>query len=69
MRRLLFFIPAGLFVVLAGFFLTQLLLGRDPSHIPSALLDRPVPQFALPGVEGRDGPDGFATADLRGSPV
>ena len=42
-------------------------MGRDPSHIPSALLDQPVPQFALPGVEGREGPDGFDTADLEGS--
>ncbi len=67
MRRWLFFAPVGLFVVLGGVFLSQLLLGRDPSHIPSALVDRPVPEFVLPGVEGRDGPAGFATADLQGS--
>ena len=67
MRRLLFFGPAAVFVLLAGLFLSQLLLGRDPSHIPSALLDQPVPEFALPAVEGRNGADGFTTADLRGS--
>ncbi len=66
MRRLIFFLPAGAFVILAGFFLSQLLLNRDPSYIPSALIDRPAPAFALPGVDGRPGPDGFATADLLG---
>ncbi len=72
MRRLLFFAPAAVFVVLVGFFLSQLLLGRNPAIIPSALLDRPVPEFTLPGIEGRaeaeggDGAAGFATADLQG---
>ena len=65
MRRLVFFAPIGVFLVLVGFFLSQLLLGRDPSVIPSALIDQPVPEFVLPAVEGRPG-GGFATADLRG---
>ena len=76
MRRLLFFGPAAIFVVIVGFFLNQLLFGGNPSLIPSALIDRPAPDFVLPAVAGRDqadrdqrgrgGPDGFSTADLKG---
>ena len=37
---------------------------RDPSGLPSALLGKPVPNFALPPVRGRQ--LGLATADLKG---
>lgn len=62
MRRLLFIMPLLLFAGLAaylGFGLT-----RDASVVPSALLDRPVPEFALPPLlpDGK----GLATADLKG---
>jgi cytochrome c biogenesis protein CcmG/thiol:disulfide interchange protein DsbE len=46
------YIPLGLFALLAGLFLFQLLSGKDPSRIPSALINRPVPEFALPALEG-----------------
>ncbi len=71
MRRLLFFGPAAIFVVIVGIFLNQLLFGGNPSLIPSALIDQPAPDFVLPAVVGRvggsrDGPDGFSTGDLKG---
>ena len=39
-------------------------LTLNPREIPSALIDRPVPQFQLAAVMGRTA--GLATADLRG---
>jgi cytochrome c biogenesis protein CcmG/thiol:disulfide interchange protein DsbE len=38
-------------------------LGRDPSVLPSALIDTPAPAFDLPGLGARAG---LATADLPG---
>ncbi len=67
--RLSFIVPAGAFVVLAavfGFYLYQIGPGgKDISDIPSALIDKPVPEFRLPPIEGRD--DGFSSADLVGT--
>ena len=40
-------------------------LGRDPKLIPSVLIDRPVPDFALAPLPGL-GDTGFKTADLKG---
>jgi len=39
-------------------------LGRNPQNIPSALIGKAVPEFALPPVQGRT--MGLAAADLRG---
>src|SRR3546814_15291141 len=39
-------------------------LTRDPREIPSALIGKPVPEFALPPVQGRT--RGLASADLKG---
>ncbi|MEQ8666910.1 MAG: DsbE family thiol:disulfide interchange protein [Rhodospirillales bacterium] len=61
-RRWLFLVPVLVFGILAIYFAVG--LTRDPSKIPSALIDKPAPEFALPGIEGRGGP-GFSTADLR----
>ena len=48
--RLKLFIPLALFGVLA------LLLARglqlDPREVPSALIDRPLPSFSLPALDG-----------------
>ncbi|MBP5858063.1 DsbE family thiol:disulfide interchange protein [Marivibrio halodurans] len=66
--RLIFLIPLVLFLVLAGYFAVQLLSGEDPRAVPSALIDKPAPDFDLPGLYA--GEPGFATADLkRGGPV
>jgi len=61
-------IPAGLFVVLAGFFLVAIFRG-DPSRVPSALIGRYVPAFSLDAVEGLDRP-GMASTDFgQGKPI
>lgn len=66
MRRLLFIIPALLFVAVAA--MLAIGLSRDPAELPSALLDRPAPDFALPPLPGRDD-HGFARSDLGGEPM
>ena len=63
MRRLLYVLPLAVFTVLAIYF--ALGLGMDPRIIPSAMIDKPVPQFTLPPIEGGGG-RGFSDTDLRG---
>lgn len=71
-KRFWVFLPAGLFLGLTGLFLYALNAG-DPSKLPSALIGKPVPQFALPAVDGLveagQPVQGFSDADLRGSPI
>ena len=62
-RRLRYLLPVFVFVALAAALGVQLLTG-DPSRVPSALIDKPVPEFALPPVQGFEEAGGFATADL-----
>ena len=67
-------LPLLIFAVLAGLF-WYALQGGDPSRLPSALIGKPVPDFALQGIEGLSGADGksvsgFASADLaQGEPT
>lgn len=61
-RRLAFFVPVLVFVGLAVAFAVGLTM--NPREIPSVLIDKPVPDFRLPPVKGRD--LGLATTDLRG---
>src|SRR5215470_13217413 len=61
MRRLAYLLPVALFLVLAGYF--YLGLQRDPGLLPSALIDKPAPQFALSGLGSKPG---LATTDLAG---
>ena len=62
-------LPLALFLGLCAYLAVGLF--RDPSTIPSALIDRPVPPTDLPPLEGRPagtGPgDGLRQADLTGS--
>lgn len=51
MGRLRLFIPLGLFLVLGVFLMRGLQL--DPKALPSALIDKPLPEFTLP-VLGRE---------------
>ncbi len=67
-RRLLFFVPAAVFGVLAGYFLWGLDPERDPRAVPSVMIDRPVPEFDLGPIEGMDGP-GLRSADLKNGQV
>ena len=64
----MFLLPAALFLALAAVFALYLEQigsgGKDISEIPSALIDKPAPQFSLPLIAG-SGP-GFSTADLGG---
>ncbi|MEM9170773.1 MAG: DsbE family thiol:disulfide interchange protein [Pseudomonadota bacterium] len=57
----LVFAPLIAFAVIAAAFAVS--LTRDPSTIPSALIDRPAPTFDLAGIGGADG---LSTDDLRG---
>jgi len=63
MKRLLFLLPVLIFAVVAGYFLWGLAPGRDPGNVPTAMIDKPPPQFDLPAVPGLGVP-GFATGDL-----
>jgi cytochrome c biogenesis protein CcmG, thiol:disulfide interchange protein DsbE len=59
---MLFLLPLALFLVLVVVFAMG--LGRDPSLLPSALINRPAPNFVLPGLY--DPVVGLARADLGG---
>jgi cytochrome c biogenesis protein CcmG/thiol:disulfide interchange protein DsbE len=62
-KRLLFLLPVVLFVAVG----IGLALGltRDPSVLPSVLIDKEVPSFELPSLEGVGRP-GFSSEDLEG---
>lgn len=70
-RRLIFaLLPAAGFLLLVAFFATTLVkeefFGHNPAELPSAMIDKPAPEFALPALV--DDRPGLATADLRGAP-
>jgi cytochrome c biogenesis protein CcmG/thiol:disulfide interchange protein DsbE len=62
--RLKLFLPLILFAMLAITLFRG--LGLDPSEMPSALLDRPLPAFSLPGL-GQTRL--LSQADLKGQPA
>ncbi|PVB61223.1 DsbE family thiol:disulfide interchange protein [Labrenzia sp. 011] len=63
-------LPLVVFAALASLFLFQLTLGGDPQKIPSALINKPAPDFtldAVPGIFRDDVPvPGFSRDDLLG---
>ncbi|MBI3453910.1 MAG: DsbE family thiol:disulfide interchange protein [Rhodospirillales bacterium] len=63
MRRLFFLLPLIAFVAVAGYFAVG--LTRDPSKLPSVLIDRPIPEFKLPAVAGTNVP-GLSSETIRG---
>lgn len=63
MRRWLFIAPLLVVVALAAVFYALLMDDKDPSEIPSALIDRPVPAFTLPGLGSSPG---LSSGDLKG---
>ncbi len=68
MRYLLYTLPLLLFAGLAFYLWDG--LGKDPSVLPSALIDKPAPQISLPPLPGRAVALPLATADLvTGEPV
>jgi cytochrome c biogenesis protein CcmG/thiol:disulfide interchange protein DsbE len=62
LKRFLIFAPFALFAALAAAFWGG--LGRDPSILPSALIDQPMPAFSLQPV--REGDAAFANEELAG---
>jgi len=65
MPRLLLFIPLALFIVL-GLFLWKG-LSIDPRELPSALLNKPFPEFQLSALS--DSSQTLTKADFNGQPV
>ena len=64
MKRLILLLPLAIFLAVALFLYRGLFL--DPSELPSALIDKPVPAFSLPAVLD----DGVITQDdLKGKPA
>jgi cytochrome c biogenesis protein CcmG/thiol:disulfide interchange protein DsbE len=68
LRKLLFILPSAIFLGVMAFSLWGLLSDRDPSAVPSNLIDKPVPAFDLPGVEGLETP-GLSSALLADGKV
>lgn len=65
MQRILFVLPLIVFAALAAYFVAG--LGMNPRVVPSALIDKPVPQFDLPAL--RETGKGLATGDFGGEVV
>jgi len=63
-RTPLRFLPLGVFALLAALFLVRLFAG-DASRIPSALIGKPAPAFALPPLGGLPDVPGLSSEDLR----
>ncbi len=51
-RRALYLLPLVGFVALAAYFFYGLSSGYNPELLPSALIDKPAPQFQLAGLNG-----------------
>ena len=66
MKRILFLAPIAAFFIVLGVFFVG--LQRDPSALPSVLIDKPAPAFILPPLRPGE-PRGFATTDLGGEPM
>lgn len=62
MKKFLPLLPLGVFAAIGLAF--WLGLGRDPNTLPSTLIDRPLPAFALAGLDG--GENGLSTEDIVG---
>jgi cytochrome c biogenesis protein CcmG/thiol:disulfide interchange protein DsbE len=70
MRVILALIPLVLFAALSAVFFKQLKSDTNPSELPSPLLGKAAPEFAMPALDGlvRDGKQipGLKTADFNG---
>lgn len=62
MKRLGFYIPITIFAAVVIYLAIGLTL--DPGKLPSTLIDKPVPEFDLPAIEGQS--VGFSSKDLLG---
>jgi len=68
MTRSIFVIPASIFLALALLLAAPFVLELNPSSLPTALQNKPAPQFKLPPVNGVPETLGLSTADLFGQP-
>jgi cytochrome c biogenesis protein CcmG/thiol:disulfide interchange protein DsbE len=59
----IYLLPLAIFLLAAIVFVWRLNAPEDPRVIPSALIGKPVPKFALPPLEGR-GAEGLSSEDL-----
>ena len=66
MRRFFFILPVIAFLALAGYFGMALRPNYDPHTLPSAMIDKPAPEFDLAALTG-DGK--LATGALKGHVV
>jgi cytochrome c biogenesis protein CcmG, thiol:disulfide interchange protein DsbE len=64
MRRFLFLVPLVLFLGLVVYFFAALRPGADPSELPSAMIGKSAPDFALPGLPGLPNPAGVPGTGL-----
>lgn len=62
--RLKLFVPLGLFALLAALLFRGLSL--DPQALPSALIDKPLPQFSLPTLAQNEP---ISAQDISGEPM
>lgn len=60
--QLLTLLPGAVFLLLGAMFYWG--LWNKDDRLPSTLIDKPIPEFTLPPIEGRD--NGLSSADLRG---
>jgi cytochrome c biogenesis protein CcmG/thiol:disulfide interchange protein DsbE len=66
MRRLIYLLPALLFLVLAGYFALALRPGYDPQELPSAMIGKEAPAFDLTALQGDTK---LSRAGLQGQPA
>jgi cytochrome c biogenesis protein CcmG/thiol:disulfide interchange protein DsbE len=66
MRRLIYLLPALLFLVLAGYFAWALRPGYDPQELPSAMIGKEAPAFDLAALQGDTK---LSRNGLQGQPV
>ncbi|MAF95576.1 MAG: DsbE family thiol:disulfide interchange protein [Rhodospirillaceae bacterium] len=69
-KRTIYLVPLSVFLVMAVYFAIG--LTKDPKIIPSALIDKPVPEFSLPPIDNgtpQGYGKGFSSADLKGNGV
>lgn len=65
MRRVFLFLPLVVFIIMGAFFWKGLQL--DPTELPSALLDKPVPTFSLPSLQDEN--KLITQDDFKGKPA
>ncbi|HQT78333.1 MAG TPA: DsbE family thiol:disulfide interchange protein [Rhodopila sp.] len=52
MKRLFYLLPLAAFLVVAGYFMISLRAGPDVHELPSAMLNKPAPEFDLASLSG-----------------